>query len=270
MSGSKGLAPMPASSSTNSRPFPLGAGLTFESVRLSLADGAETTLRVARFERSRFSVRVVAFEPPSTLEDWCATHGAEHAMIGGFYVRPGGPPLGDLRIGGRALPTVAFDPPWGPMRACVHAENGTVSLAARLELPADPPGDLLQAGPMLVAGGASIIHTGKDPEGFSAGASQFDADLTVGRYPRASLGLGGGELIAAVSEGRADDEAGLTLAELAKAMAGIGAAEAVNLDGGGSASLVVGGRLRNTPREEHGRELVGGREVATALHFVAR
>ena len=60
------------------------------------------------------------------------------------------------------------------------------------------------------------------------------------------------------------------MAELAQAMVGLGAAEAINLDGGGSASLVVGGRLRNVPREEHGRELVGGREIATALQFVAR
>ena len=53
-------------------------------------------------------------------------------------------------------------------------------------------------------------------------------------------------------------------------MIGLGAAEAINLDGGGSASLVVGGRLRNTPREEGGTEIVGGREIPTALQFVAR
>ena len=45
-------------------------------------------------------------------------------------------------------------------------------------------------------------------------------------------------------------------------MIDLGAAEAINLDGGGSASLVVDGALVNTPREEHGIELVGGRAVA--------
>ena len=58
--------------------------------------------------------------------------------------------------------------------------------------------------------------------------------------------------------------------ELAAAMAGLGAAQAINLDGGGSASLVFDGALQNTPREEHGLELSGGREIATALNFVAR
>ncbi len=122
---------------------------------------------------------------------------------------------------------------------------------------------------MLVAGGRSLIRLERDPEGFSAGSRQFDSDLTVGRYPRAAFGLGDGELIAVVSEGRANHEAGLTLAELAEAMIGLGASEAINVDGGGSASLVIGSRLCNTPREEHGMEIVGGRKIATALHFAA-
>jgi Phosphodiester glycosidase len=243
---------------------------SLESVRLTLADGAGTTLRVARFDLACFDLRVVALEPCSTLLRWCEENGAEHALVGGFYLRPGGPPLGDLRIDGRARPTEPFAAPWGALRACVHAAGGKVALASRAELPAEPAGDLLQAGPMLLAAGRSLIRPGEDLEGFSAGSGQFDSDITVGRYPRAALGLAGGETIAVVCEGRADDEAGLTMAELAVAMSGLGASEAINLDGGGSASLVAGGRLLNTPREEHGLELVGGREIATALKFVAQ
>ena len=243
---------------------------SLESVRLTLADGAGTTLRVARFDRGRFSARVVVFQPCSTLLRWCEESGAEHALVGGFYLRPGGPPLGDLRIAGSAHPTEPFEEPWGALRACVHADNGTVSLASRSALPAEPAGDLLQAGPMLVTAGTTLIHPDEDREGFSAGSRQFDSDITIGRYPRAALGLSDGELIAVVCEGRADDEAGLTMAELATAMSGLGAAAAINLDGGGSTSLVAGGSLLNTPREEHGIELRGGREIATALEFVER
>jgi hypothetical protein len=241
-----------------------------ESVRLSLTDGAASTLRVARFGRAGFGLGVVAIEPCSTVLAWCSAYGAEHAIVGGFYMRPGGPPLGDLRIGGAPLPTQPFDPPWGELRACVHVDRERVTLAARGELPADPAGDLLQAGPMLVAGGAPLINQGEDLEGFSAGSRQFDSDITAGRYPRAALGLTEDELLAVVCEGRADGEAGLTMAELSEAMLGLGAGAAINLDGGGSASLVVDGSLVNTPREEHGRELVGGRKVATALRFFPR
>jgi hypothetical protein len=258
-----GANPLPSPRSTLSRP-------ALESVRLPLAGGAATTLRVARFERSDFGLGVVAIEPCSTVLGWCEANGAEHAIVGGFYMRPGGPPLGDLRIGGLPLATEPFDSPWGDLRGCVHVDGDRVALAARGELPADPAGDLLQAGPMLVAGGASSIRPGEDREGFSAGSSQFDSDITEGRYPRAALGLTAEQLIAVVSEGRADDEAGLTMAELATAMVGLGASSAINLDGGGSASLVVDGLLVNTPREEHGRELVGGRKVTTALRFFAR
>jgi hypothetical protein len=243
---------------------------TLERRRLRLADGAATTLHVARFDRAEFTPRVVALDPCSTVRAWCRGHGADHAIVGGFYMRPGGPALGDLWIDSRALPTEPFDAPWHEQRACVHVSGGEVRLAPRRELGELPHGDLLHAGPMLVGGGRSRIREGDDAEGFSAGSRQFDSDITAGRYPRAALGLSEQELIAVACDGRADDEAGLTMAELAEAMVALGAAAAVNLDGGGSASLVVGGRLVNTPREEHGIELIGGRAVATALHFAPR
>ncbi|HEV2791106.1 MAG TPA: hypothetical protein VGV69_07385, partial [Solirubrobacterales bacterium] len=47
-------------------------GLSLESVRLDLADGAATTVQVARFERERFDVKVVAIEPTDTVLRWCA------------------------------------------------------------------------------------------------------------------------------------------------------------------------------------------------------
>ena len=143
-------------------------------------------------------------------------------------------------------------------------------MRSRADLPAEPAGDLLQAGPLLVRGGASLIEPGVDSEGFSAGAGQFDSDITVGRYPRAALGLNSDELIAVVCDGRTEGEAGLDLAELAQAMIGLGADDAINLDGGGSASLVAGGELVNVPHEEHGIEIPGGRDISTALRFAAR
>jgi hypothetical protein len=241
-----------------------------ERRRLRLLDGAETTVHVARFDRLEFDLRVVSLRPSSTVRSWCERSAAEHAIVGGFYIRPDGLPLGDVWIDGEALPSEPFDAPWHQERACIHVEGARVRLAARRQLGAEPRGDLRQAGPMLVADGLRLVRDGVDCEGFSAGARQFDSDITAGRYPRAALGLGAGELLAVVCEGRADDEAGLTMAELALAMTELGAVEAINLDGGGSASLVVGGALVNTPREEHGIELLDGRAVVTALHFAPR
>ncbi len=62
----------------------------------------------------------------------------------------------------------------------------------------------------------------------------------------------------------------MTLPELAMAMREVGCEQAINLDGGGSASLVYGGRLRNHPREEHGIDLLEGRPIVTAIAIEPR
>jgi hypothetical protein len=62
----------------------------------------------------------------------------------------------------------------------------------------------------------------------------------------------------------------MTLGELADALVSLGATDALNLGGGGSASLVHGGVLRNRPREQHGADLLEGRAIATAIAFDAR
>jgi hypothetical protein len=237
--------------------------------RVELRDGAETTLHVATYDLRGTLPRVVRLARPMPLERWCREQRAAEAIVGGFFVRPGGMPLGELRTSGIERTTHPFDAPWDGMRACLHVAGNRVQVARRDELPAAPAGDLLQAGPLLVRDGVPCLDG--DVEGFSAGSRQFDSDITAGRYPRAALALTPSRHVLAVAcDGRADDEAGLTLAELAEALVALGAHHALNLDGGGSTSLVCGGRLRNVPREEHGIVLAGGRPVATVIAFTAR
>jgi Phosphodiester glycosidase len=240
-----------------------------ERMRVRLADGARTTLHVVSYEREMFSPRVVLFEAPTPLVRWCRSHGVDHALVGGFYQRPEYTPLGEVRIDGVARRFVPFDAPWGEVRACVHMLGGQVQIASRQALDAEPGGDLLQAGPLLVLDGRRAVADGEDPEGFSAGARQFDSDITAGRYPRAALALAGERMLAVACDGRTRRDAGMTLAELADTLVSFGADAAVNLDGGGSASLVHGGRLRNRPRERHGVDLLEGRAVITAVVFKA-
>jgi hypothetical protein len=244
------------------------AGL--ERLRVRLADGAETTVHLAVFDAERTALRVAVLRRPQPLGTWCRRRGVGDALVGGFYVRPHGTPLGELRTRGMVRRSVPFDAPWDARRACLHLTEGGVRIAARAELPAAPVGDLLQAGPLLVRDGAPALADGSDPEGFSSGSRPFDSDITAGRYPRAALGMGGGRLLALACDGRADDEAGLTLGELAGVLVSLGAETALNLDGGGSTSLVRAGRLRNVARAEHGVVLPRGRPVSTALVFRPR
>jgi hypothetical protein len=238
-------------------------------MRVRLADGAATTLHVASYPREAYSLRVVVLDRPEPLARWCKGQGVRHAVVGGFFARPQYAPLGALRIDGEDQPSIPFDAPWGELRACVQITDGAIRMARRSEL-RDSPGDLLQAGPLLVSDGRRVVDDGADDEGFSAGAHQFDSDITAGRYPRAALALAGERVLAVACDGRTLSDAGMTLGELANALVGLGASQALNLDGGGSASLVHNGRLRNRPREEHGVDLLGGRPIVTAIQFAPR
>jgi hypothetical protein len=246
-----------------------GRGSSVERMRVAVGGGARTTLHVASYERSVFSARVVALERPAPLVRWCGQQGVACAVVGGFFERPSYAPLGQLRLSGDARPSVAFDAPWGDVRACVHIADGMLRIVRRNRLPAQPAGDLLQAGPLLVADGRRVIVEGEDDEGFSAGAHQFDSDISDGRHPRAALAVAGERLLAVVCDGRTRRDAGMTLSELADALVGLGVTDALNLDGGGSASLVHNGRLCNRPREQHGADLLEGRSIVTAIAFEA-
>lgn len=241
-----------------------------ERIRVRLGDRARTTLHVASYDGRAFDARVVVLERAAPLVRWCGVQGVRDAVVGGFFSRSQYLPLGHVQIDGVTQPSLAVEPPWGDVRACVHIANGILRIARRDRFGAAPGGDLLQAGPLLVAGGRCVVAEGQDVEGFSAAAHQFDSDITAGRYPRAALAVAGERLLTVACDGRTNDDVGMTLPELAAALVRLGVRDALNLDGGGSASLVYGGRLCNRPREQHGADLLEGRPIVTAIVLEAR
>jgi hypothetical protein len=242
----------------------------YERDRVQLHGGVRTTLHVVAYDLAAVTPRVVVLEQAMPLVRWCHERGVRDAVVGGFFVRALSEPLGDLWIAGRQELSTPFDEPWGAMRACVHLDGDAVRIARRDALPLAPVGDLLQAGPLLVADGRSAVADDADLEGFSLGARQFDSDITDGRFPRAALARRGRQLLAVACDGRTRGDVGMTLGELADALVALGAEEAINLDGGGSASLVHAGRLRNRPREAGGVDLLEGRAIVTAIVFDPR
>src|SRR4051794_18392746 len=230
-----------------------------------LGDGAATTVYVATYPR-RTRVRVVALDRNEPLHRWARQAGVTDALSGGFYV-PGGTALGELHSDGNVHMTVPFDRPWDECRSCLSIVGPDVQIAPRGTLPSSARGDLLQAGPLLVAHGRPVIGPARDPQGFAAGAWQFDCDITDGRHPRAAFGIARDRFLAVVADGRSLRDAGLTLGEFASLMADLGADSAINLGGGASASLVSGGTLHNRPRDGNGLPLLGGRPLASAIVF---
>jgi hypothetical protein len=244
----------------------MGDGITYELMRVRAGDSRETTVYLVRHPLATTTVRVIHFPEPRRLDHWCAEHGHEEAMVAGFFLRDPYRPLGEVRIAGRLVEHESIEGEWGPRRGCLHIDGG-VRIAERAQLPDDAQGDLVQAGPLLVSGGISLID-GEDREGFSAGSSQFDSDITMGRYPRCALGVNEREILAVCCDGRRSGvDGGLELAELARLMISFGAEEAINLDGGGSATLVHRKHLLNRPYSDQDQPAPESRPVVTALLF---
>ncbi|MDX1919307.1 MAG: phosphodiester glycosidase family protein, partial [Candidatus Caenarcaniphilales bacterium] len=107
-------------------------------------------------------------------------------------------------------------------------------------------------GPFLLSKGEIIINT--EIEGFSAKSG-------IGSVaPRTAIGMTApGRLIWLVADGRQKNSVGLSLWELAALMKEIGVVEAINMDGGGSTTMVLNGEIVNSPSDP------SLRSVSTAL-----
>ena len=243
--------------------------MRYELSRIGLADGGETTVYVVVHPRRRTRLRVVRFEQAQRLDHWCVANGRPEAIVAGFFVRDPWRPLGEVWIDGRAVVHEPIAGPFGPVRGCVHVEPGdAVRLAPRGALPEVPGGDLVQAGPLLVRDGRVVA--GDDSEGFSAGSGQFDSDITAERHPRCALGVNEDELFAVCCDGRRTGvDAGLDLSELGRFLLSLGATDAINLDGGGSATLVHRGHLLNRPYSSVDQPGPETRPIVSALLFDA-
>lgn len=91
-------------------------------------------------------------------------------------------------------------------------------------------------GPLLVVDGKVCVN---------GQAERFRADVTNSCRPRSAVGLSAtGEVILLAVQ-----DPGMTLKELAGTMVKLGARSAMNLDGGGSTAIVVGGQLLNSPSD---------------------
>jgi exopolysaccharide biosynthesis protein len=141
-------------------------------------------------------------------------------------------------------------------------------------LASQPEGDLLQAGPVLVVDGRAAVDLAADGEGFGAASGQFDSDITDGRYPRAAIGYDDTYVYAVVVDGRSDGDVGMSLTELADFMTErLGVTAALNLDGGGSATLAARDpegafHVINNPMDSHNVPTPGGsRELYSAIVF---
>jgi hypothetical protein len=119
--------------------------------------------------------------------------------------------------------------------------------------------------PMEALGGRPLLL--RDSMIVAAVDAEGGPSFATARHPRTAVGIsrGGQRLILVVVDGRQKPHSdGMSLRELAETMRGLGARDAINLDGGGSTTLVYadpasGGTLRiaNRPSDPAGERPVG-------------
>jgi hypothetical protein len=179
-----------------------------------------------------------------------------------LYLQPIGPARGGggLTIGrGEAVLSGA-----GASAEVVRRLGGSIAPTARLRaVTAFTPRRgrlcvLVGGWPRLVVDGQSIADSIDRLEG------TFPR-FSVTRHPRTGVGFSRDSttLYLITVDGRSESSSGMSLAEFASLMQALGVAQGLNLDGGGSTTLVIRGHVVNHPSDSTGERTVGNALLVT-------
>lgn len=164
-----------------------------------------------------------------------------------------------------------------PADGCVLSAEGTsagwardrMKVGTRIEVRTDISADpaLPFTPDFMIGGGPYLVRAGRPLGSAGAGLEKFSEDFIRNRHPRTAIGVrNDGRLVIVTVDGRRPGKSvGMTVDELAQLVAGLACVEAVNLDGGGSTTMVVGGKVVNLPSDPGGE-----RPVSDALLVVRR
>lgn len=122
------------------------------------------------------------------------------------------------------------------------------------------PSLIIGGWPRVLRGGVNVAALAPSAEGTISRNAEV-------RHPRTAVGFSRDSttLMLVTVDGRSTTSVGMTLVELADLMKELGAWDALNFDGGGSTTMVIGGRVVNTPSDR-----TGEREVGSALLLLKR
>ena len=126
--------------------------------------------------------------------------------------------------------------------------------------PAPWPAAARRAAPAVIVGGwPRLLRDGVDVAVRAAADEGTISRNAEARHPRTAVGVSrdGATLLLVAVDGRAAASVGMTVVELAALLRGLGAWNTLNFDGGGSSTMVIGGRVVNSPSDAAGERAVG-------------
>ena len=111
----------------------------------------------------------------------------------------------------------------------------------------------------LIGGWPRILQNGVNVAPDAATVEGTISRNAEARHPRSAIGFSrdSSRVYLLTVDGRAENSVGTTLIELAALLRKLGAWEAMNFDGGGSTTMVVGGKVVNAPSDAEGERAVG-------------
>ena len=120
---------------------------------------------------------------------------------------------------------------------------------------------------VVIGGWPRILRDGVDVSSRAAADEGTISRNAEARHPRTAVGFSrdSSVLYLVTVDGRSAKSVGVTLEELSGLMHELGAAHAMNFDGGGSTTMVVRGKIVNTPSDP-----TGEREIGSALLVLAK
>jgi len=166
-----------------------------------------------------------------------------------YRVRADLPNAGDADTAGTRALLVGAGTTAGPVGSL---RSGDIVTVVATITPGGTPYALAGGWPRIVRDGASVAASSDSVEGTGP-------KFSAARHPRSAVGITRGRdtLLFVAVDGRQAASVGMTLTELAETMLGLGAWNALNLDGGGSTTLVVDDSVVNSPSDPTGERAVG-------------
>lgn len=244
--------------------------LVFDRVTVSASatftiDGARHTYPIAGVDTTRLRGHLMLFTPRYHEHTDTAPAGTEWA-VGGT------PPIVQARRSGAGktpIPDDGFVLSFGgvepPAPLDRLGEGAPVGIDYDYRSALGTTADVWRDAEYIVGGAGLLIRAGAPVEDWTA--ERFRDGFTTERHPRTLVGhdAHGAIWLVAVDGRQPEHSVGMTFAELQRLAVRVGMQDALNLDGGGSTTLVIGERVVNQPSDA-----TGPRPVSDSLLVLPR
>ena len=133
-----------------------------------------------------------------------------------------------------------------------------VSVGSRVEISTATVPDLAGA-PTALGGGPALLQAGRRVPLPKPAEESYEFSTMLEQHPRSAVGWNAEAIYLVTVDGRQEKlSVGMTLEELTDFFRQLGCTEAMNLDGGGSATLWAAGSVRNSPCDGEERPIANG------------